>query len=638
MKCHHLDEKNKKIFWRDNIMEIEWDGNMPYKSLIENKRIFSQIEDDLPENVLESLSAQTGCDIQMILNQICELNANMQNSNAKLLEVVTSSTNNVEKQKSDKKKRRMGYRLNVAEDEPLGIICKYSNGEENTEILSYDISGTVKVYNLKTGNWGKEQSFAICFPKERIVVLGEKSKVKKENLMNAFVRAGVTFETTVPRGDIAEALFNFFAMRIEHAKDVWEMPTHQGWSENMFFDANYPPFVERQEFLGMPLYEKYFSYVKPSSEAFESYFQCLTQIRSCSARAIVLMLPFYGIIQSLLVENKSLTPVITNFILSDEKNPMRICELLQVFNRCEISMNSLGVTEKELDEMIKQANDEVFLADAMYDEEDTKYYKDKLSKNALYLAKVFLRKTTCKERKKAGGRATLAVFSPRKILLGGCINIIVTEEFWTKDGGTEEVGQAVEAVMTAFVEFVKMNFLEVKRIIRKQREQNDGRKRLLAVMQEILLKFFNAEGFDMLEKAKFSPEFSFEAILVDIVNTEEMLDDFRLCVKRKISKFVIEQKGKKYGKHYVYFDSEWMYFPTHVFDRILGLEGMLPYKEEILLGLYETKFLRKDAEGFSRKLMISGKRFETYQIKREFFDTIGEVSIVDLGKVTDDEG
>ena len=618
-------------------MEIEFDENPPYRALIEDRRIFHREYDDFPESVYENISKQENKVLCVACNEITELREEIRSGTDKVLEYVAACKGNVEKPKTNSKRKRIGERLLTVENEPIYILTEYSNGEKVPKVLCRNASGTVNIYNLDTGGFGKDNLFVIRFPRENIVVIGDKSKVKKESLMDAFIRAGVVFESSVSRTGIAEVLYNFFAARIEFTQDVWEFPTHHGWRGKDFFDANHPPYTKRREFEGFPVYEKYFAYVNPTTEEFLRYFEHLSRIRNSRVRALILMLPFYGIINSLLAENVNLSSIVANFVMLNEKEPRKICELLQVFNRKEIVLNSLDISDKEMDEIIKSANDEVVLLDAICEEEDTKYYKDKITNNALYCANVFLGKRSCKNRKKVGGHAALAVFSTRKIIVGGCVNIIVTEDFFKKNRNNDEINQSMEAVLTAFVEFVKMNFLEVKKIIRKQREQKDGRERLLAVMQEILTKFFQTEGFDMLESAKFSPDFNFKEILNEIVDTEEVLANFRLCVKRQVSRFHLVQKGKMCGKNYIYYDSERLYFPTHVFDRLLGLEGMLPYKEEILLELYEKKYLRKDTEGFSRKLMIAGERFESYQICRDFFDVVGELSIVDLGRGMEDE-
>lgn len=146
-------------------MDVEWDENLPYHALIENKRIFRHTEDGLSEDVPELLSAQATCDMQTISNQICELCADMRNDNAKLLEVVNSSIKNGGKSKPNKKPKKIGYRLNVSENEPLGIVYRYDNDEERTKILSQSVTGTVEIYNLRLKGWETEELFAIRFKK-----------------------------------------------------------------------------------------------------------------------------------------------------------------------------------------------------------------------------------------------------------------------------------------------------------------------------------------------------------------------------------------------------------------------------------------------------------------------------------------
>lgn len=60
-------------------------------------------------------------------------------------------------------------------------------------------------------------------------------------------------------------------------------------------------------------------------------------------------------------------------------------------------------------------------------------------------------------------------------------------------------------------------------------------------------------------------------------------------------------------------------------------QGLYRCKEKILLKLKEMGVLKTDAEGLSKKLQITGSRFETYQISKDVFDEIGKIDIVSLG-------
>ena len=63
--------------------------------------------------------------------------------------------------------------------------------------------------------------------------------------------------------------------------------------------------------------------------------------------------------------------------------------------------------------------------------------------------------------------------------------------------------------------------------------------------------------------------------------------------------------------------------------------NLLPARKKLLTKLRERKVLVTDV-GFTKKLMVANQRFETLQIKREFFTRIGEADIVELGKEYDD--
>ena len=58
---------------------------------------------------------------------------------------------------------------------------------------------------------------------------------------------------------------------------------------------------------------------------------------------------------------------------------------------------------------------------------------------------------------------------------------------------------------------------------------------------------------------------------------------------------------------------------------------MLAYRKKILIRLKELGVLITDS-GQTRKLMIAKSRFETVQLKRNFFTRSGELELVELGR------
>ena len=65
---------------------------------------------------------------------------------------------------------------------------------------------------------------------------------------------------------------------------------------------------------------------------------------------------------------------------------------------------------------------------------------------------------------------------------------------------------------------------------------------------------------------------------------------------------------------------------------ILTKEGMMLHLNTVLLIFKRKGILITDRTGFSRKLQIAGNIVETYQIKRDFFNSPGVNDIVDLAK------
>ena len=68
-------------------------------------------------------------------------------------------------------------------------------------------------------------------------------------------------------------------------------------------------------------------------------------------------------------------------------------------------------------------------------------------------------------------------------------------------------------------------------------------------------------------------------------------------------------------------------------DAAIDCIKMLPF---LFLAFLLIEALEHYSSDFTKKLMVANQRFETLQIKREFFTRIGEADIVELGKEYDD--
>ena len=108
-------------------------------------------------------------------------------------------------------------------------------------------------------------------------------------------------------------------------------------------------------------------------------------------------------------------------------------------------------------------------------------------------------------------------------------------------------------------------------------------------------------------------------------------------MRKEIQKIMTAEKGEvtRVDQQMVYYNDEFIWIPSELLKQILKKRNLLPARKKLLTKLRERKVLVTDV-GFTKKLMVANQRFETLQIKREFFTRIGEADIVELGKEYDD--
>lgn len=117
----------------------------------------------------------------------------------------------------------------------------------------------------------------------------------------------------------------------------------------------------------------------------------------------------------------------------------------------------------------------------------------------------------------------------------------------------------------------------------------------------------------------------------------DITETFREIMRKEIQKIMTAEKGEvtRVDQQMVYYNDEFIWIPSELLKQILKKRNLLPARKKLLTKLRERKVLVTDV-GFTKKLMVANQRFETLQIKREFFTRIGEADIVELGKEYDD--
>lgn len=217
------------------------------------------------------------------------------------------------------------------------------------------------------------------------------------------------------------------------------------------------------------------------------------------------------------------------------------------------------------------------------------------------------------------------------------LNLFVDKNFFkgNESGKLLYQTQTVDEFLCAFINFIQGHFNEVMEIIANYSNAiSDKRTQILELTFEILKRFWGTIGIDLIQEAQLPQKLDFSVFFDNVFDEEDILKTFIQIVRKEIQHFCVLEKGKERSEKRAvcFFDSENLWFHPQILDRMLGKNGMLPLKLQILSRLKEAGALKTDKEGLTRRLQVDGARLEFYQFDRAFFNEFGVTDVVNLGK------
>ena len=190
-------------------------------------------------------------------------------------------------------------------------------------------------------------------------------------------------------------------------------------------------------------------------------------------------------------------------------------------------------------------------------------------------------------------------------------------------------------VFAAFVMYVEENIQEVTKYL--QATKSEEPLQIYCVVIKFLVDLFEKYDISMLKELHLENYISIVSHLNKNQENGDITETFREIMRKEIQKIMTAEKGEvtRVDQQMVYYNDEFIWIPSELLKQILKKRNLLPARKKLLTKLRERKVLATDV-GFTKKLMVANQRFETLQIKREFFTRIGEADIVELGKEYDD--
>lgn len=284
-------------------------------------------------------------------------------------------------------------------------------------------------------------------------------------------------------------------------------------------------------------------------------------------------------------------------------------------------------------------NDEVVMIDIMNDC-GTAYQKKKSERAAQKITEKLTLYGNTAFNIQREVNSTLVILNHTIMEFPNVLNIFVDDEFFCEKSKIEDAVREkyIDAFFTEFVRFIQENINETRRKIQKMKYENSDNKKLesIVIAWEIFTWFCDSEGIDLEMILQLPHRINFNEIYSEEFDSGDLMEAFVKIVRSEIKHWKVIEKNRKVDADFVriscFYDDEYLYLPTKIFDRMLGKNGYLPKKFEILSLLKDMEALKTNADGLSCRLQINGQRFEAYKFKRDMFEKPGFADVITLGK------
>ncbi len=583
-----------------------------------------------------------------ITNQnLATLSEHMQATGAAIYRSNESVTETVEKLRKDMKKdRKKKTTQKVAMmSNSIYIIQFFDDGTSEAMPLFLSLGGKYYIKRLIFPAERKEKNrVEIWFPDQDVFVYVPENSSGKI-LFDAFVEAGVAFNTQLTVSRCTQALAEFFIPRIRECENTILYSGLAGWEGRFFMTKEcFRRFRYYRHFPdSLPVLEKSLPGVnsKAGQERVKEYLNLINDVKGYRLRFWLFLYPYVGLLKTILDQKGYRTDFILTLLTDDLGVKKCILNYLQLFNRYQLCPTTIEGSEKRVMETVACEKDEVLVVDHSTLVTETPYKLHTMENNLEKIMKISTGEKILPPPYNRDATFVLAVISDVGINFKGCtLNFIVEmEDFKKMTFSREEGDDYIGENFTGFVNWAMENFNRMEAQLCNCPEELRDKKATIEAVADIVKTRFADIGIDVWEMLKIDVNTLFEKGLFECDNIAEndlLLRKFRELVRENIQKTVV--LPKKHGvmeNGAVYFDEEWIWIPSFLCTTWLTTAGLRKQRKRLLFTLKSEGILYAD-EGYTHRTQIQFNTLETIMLKRDFFTKTGEVEVISLGRERDD--
>lgn len=566
--------------------------------------------------------------MNQIGQEIHQLNQQVMINNGCMVDMVRAEIQKCERER--KKRRKAVVQEWMAEvNDAYSLICQYDDGTQGATILTVNLVPGTVIYRIQLEGLDKfPRYFGINFRQAGVWIIGEEKKLSGKVLREEMIKRGVIFNGQLTKSKIENALFQFFAPEIEKAS-LLKIPALAGWNNKKFITSETFPFEETEGLKNLPVRLKHFDYVQKTPILTDEYFTEVKRIKDVKLRILLMIYPISALLNTLIADEGIVCNFYINFVILGDIECRQFANYLKIFNR-----NKEEMFCKNFDECVK-SKDEILILNCLEDVGESEYKRNKKISQHIRIAEKIVK----------GGLYTadgckvtspVMLFSNSVIRKKRAINVFVNEDFIENTGEENAEKDVIGSTFFAFIDFCEKNYDDVIHVIHREKQSLQGeRGGALRIAYAIFQKFWESQNVNMEEMSAVQESYLDEVFDRDFLFEDDLIYDFVKIVRKEASNFKICMKRQGTGgEEEIFYNDDFLWIPTQILNRMLENCGAEREKNQFLEKLKREGEMITD-DGLSRKLQVAGKRFETYQFRRELFNSPGLVDIVELGGDTE---
>lgn len=520
-------------------------------------------------------------------------------------------------------------------DNATYLHALYLDGIPREYLISYDLRGELEIARVKTTKEAKiGKKFRILCPKTgKSFFISEKAKGR--DYLRAMQENEIHFFDIVSQTKLEAAIEKTFLPMLKKCTNYLEIPYLNGWNDGIYQDKrHWQDLLKEGGFEELPILEKQLS--EATEDSATNFLKNLLKFSGVKEQLYLLIALFGGALASLLEMLKITPDKAILVIMNDVHGEHAFSKMVQTFCERETSPIDASMNGKLLEKEVAKVRDECRIFDARQD--GTDYKQKKSLNNASWIVTILNRERVL------SNPYCRYVDASGIILIKEFIQASAPEIVFEKIPDISDNRTFGSEVSALFIKYVEENLIKVKASLQNVHEQflEQYGARIAAniAVLEVVSTFFGEYRIAFWKSLQLRDAEEAASVLACNGFGGNLVENFRRMILTEIKHcFIIPhpvQRNVKLEQNQIqrvcYINGDGFWIPNLLLDRWLRKNHMLNARKEILALLKAKGVIQTDDSGFLRHLGVRYDVFDCLQIQIEFFDRLGQISVLDMGK------